>query len=262
MRLKDKVAIITGSAAGIGQSIATLFAEEGAAVLITDCNDARGEALAREIRDSGWRASYQHMDMGDQAEIEAGVAAALDTWGRLDIIVNNAAYFGVASMKRLGEIPISEWDRTMAVGLRGPFLLCRKAISIMIDQGKGSIVNVSSVGGVHTFPQFAAYVTAKAGLIQMTKSIALDYARHGIRANVILPGAIDTPGCEQFYTDREEYLRGIAEWAPLGRIGRPKEVAYAAAFLASDEASYITGAVLTVDGGRIAGEHRIVTPKE
>ncbi|MBI2941207.1 MAG: SDR family oxidoreductase [Chloroflexi bacterium] len=256
MRLKDKAALVTGATAGLGQSIAEAFAREGAAVLVTGRDAARGEAVVEGIRSSGGRARFRRLDVTAEEEVEAAVAATVDEWGRLDVVVNNAGYYGPASMRPLAELPVAEWDRVIQVNLRGPFLVCRAAIPAMIRQGGGAIVSIASIRAIHCSHNLPAYTASKAALIQMTKSIALDYGAQNIRANAILPGVHDTPGGQQSYTDREEYLRRIASLTPLGRIGHPSGIAYAAVFLASDEAAYITGATLVVDGGRIAGEYR------
>jgi NAD(P)-dependent dehydrogenase (short-subunit alcohol dehydrogenase family) len=152
---------------------------------------------------------------------------------------------------------VEEWDATMAVNLRGAFIACKFAIPLMIQRGGGSIVNVSSIGGLGAFPKFAAYVSSKGGLHPLTKSIALDYGQYGIRANLVCPGAIDTPGNDPFiessYSSRDDYIATVSALNPLGRIGRPEDVAYAALYLVSDEAAYVTGACIVVDGGRTAG---------
>jgi NAD(P)-dependent dehydrogenase (short-subunit alcohol dehydrogenase family) len=257
MRLKDKVAIVTGGASGIGRGIATLFAREGAAVIVADRSQQPGTATVDEIVKAGGVASFVPVELGDADSIRAMVEAAPRLYGGLDILVNNAARFGLNNYLPLADTPVEEWDATVAVNLRGAFIACKFAIPLMIKRGGGSIVNLSSIGGLAAFPRFAAYVSSKGGLHPLTKSIALDYGRHGIRANLICPGAIDTPGNDPFiatsYASREEYVEKMGTLTPLGRMGRPEDIAYAALYLASDEAAYVSGACIVVDGGRTAG---------
>lgn len=249
-RLKDKVAIVTGSASGIGQAIAVMFAREGAKVVVADIADEKGREVVKSILDDGGEAKYVHADISQTSAIEAMVKTALDGYGRLDILVNNAAYCGHGNRKPVVDTPMAEWDKTMEVNLRGVFLACKYVIPEMAKGGGGSIINISSIGGLEAFPSFAAYVTSKGGLIQLTKSIAIDYATVNIRANVICPGAIETPGGAQTQDDRDREL--VISMCPMRRTGRPEDIAYAAVYLASDEASYVTGAILIVDGGRTA----------
>lgn len=256
MRLKDKVAIVTGAASGIGRATAILLAREGAQVVVAD-RSAEGTVTVEEIVKNAGVATFVQVEMRDVESIRAMVEAASRMYGGLDILVNNAGRFGLFNYLPVVDTPVEEWDTTLAVNLRGAFIACKFAIPLMIKRGGGSIINVSSIGGVGAFPKFAAYVSSKGGLHPLTKSIALDYGKQGIRANLVCPGAIDTPGNDPFiesaYPSREAYITTVSAMNPLGRMGRPEDIAYAILYLASDEAAYVTGATIVVDGGRTAG---------
>ena len=251
MRLQGKVAVVTGATSGIGESIAVLFAREGAKVLVAGRSEARGKQVVDRVVSAGGVARYRQVDLAHEEEVQPMIAEAIETWGKLDVLVNNAAYFGLDMAKPVGETPLELWKHTIAVNLTAPFIACQAALPDMVKRRSGSIINVASIGGVIVFPSHASYTTTKAALVQMTKSIAIDYARFGIRANAIAPGTIDTPGNEPWqagFGGYEKYLRAIADLVPLGRIAKPEEVAYAALYFASDESSYTTGTVLLVDG--------------
>jgi NAD(P)-dependent dehydrogenase (short-subunit alcohol dehydrogenase family) len=245
MRLLDKIAIVTGAAHGIGKAIAERFAEEGACVLLADIDDEAGEATAAAIRTRGGRAAFQHTDVSDASQVTAAVqrAGALGS-GRVDVLCNNAAYLG--HWHDVVAAPREEWDRCFETGLLGAAHFTREVLPLMVPRRSGAIVNIASVQGIVGARTSAAYTSMKHALIGLTRSVAYDFAPHNIRANALCPGAIATriaagPGDEL-------YQRQISK-TPLGRLGQPREVAAAALFLASDEASYITGAVLPVDGG-------------
>jgi NAD(P)-dependent dehydrogenase (short-subunit alcohol dehydrogenase family) len=244
MRLKDKIAIVTGAAHGIGRAIAELFAEEGAWVLVADLDDAAGEATADGIRDRGGRAVFRHVDVADASQVAAVRQAAEAGNGRIDVLCNNAAY--LTNWHDVVGADAAEWDRCLQVGLLGTAHFTREVLPLMVPRRAGSIVNIASIQGMVGARGSAAYTATKHAVIGLTRSVAYDYAPHNVRVNAVCPGPIDTriaakPGDEL-------YERQISK-TPLGRIGQPREVAYAALFLASDEASYITGAVLPVDGG-------------
>ena len=245
MRLKDKVAIITGAASGMGASSARIFAREGAKVILTDILDKEGEALAKEI---GPAARYLHHDVTSDAEWQAVVKAAVSGHGRLDILVNNAGVSG-SDPDRLS---IATFDQQMNVNVKGVFLGLRTAIPEMQKAGRGSIVNISSISGIagQVFVHMG-YNAAKGAVRTMTKAAAVQFARDGIRVNSVHPGLMPAMRTSRLSADpkvREGMLRAI----PLGREGRVEEVANANLFLASDESSYITGAEIVVDGGYLA----------
>src|SRR3954463_9624209 len=248
MRLEGKVALITGAAGGMGKVAAELFAREGARVVVADVLDDDGDATAQGIRDGGGEAVYVHSDVSSAADAERMIATAVDTYGSLDVLYNNAGI-----MHPDDESPVSTpeevWDRTIDINLKGVFLGCRYGIPAMIESGGGSIVNVASfvalMGAAN--PQIA-YTASKGGVLSMTREIAVQYARQGIRANAICPGPIETPLTSQILDTEEKRNRRLVH-IPIGRFGRAEEVVQAALFLASDESSLMTGASLVVDGG-------------
>lgn len=238
--------IVTGVASGLGSSLAQEFAAEGAHVLGCDVNDEAGAAVMEGI------GVYRHTDVSKEAEVAALVDEAVERWGRLDVLVNNAA---IQVEKELAATTEEQLDRVLAVNLKGPFFGCKHAIRAMLEAGGGSIVNVSSVVALAGDPMLAAYGAAKGGVLAMTKSAAVRYGRDGIRCNAVCPGDIQTPLVEAYFAAAEDpaALRAQAESEyPLGRIGQPREIARAVLFLASDDASFITGEALVVDGGVLA----------
>jgi NAD(P)-dependent dehydrogenase (short-subunit alcohol dehydrogenase family) len=243
-RLTDKVAIVTGAAHGIGRAIAELFAEESARVWLVDVDRDAGEGAAAAIREAGGRATFCRGDVSAIEDVSRVVSLAMEEARRIDVLCNNAAYLG--DFHAILESTPDEWNRCLQVSLLGTHHFTKAVLSHMIARGGGSIVNVVSIQAMVGCPTSVAYTTAKAGLLGYTLSAAYDYGRHNVRVNALCPGPIQTrispkPGAPHY------------EWqcgqTMLGRVGSPREVAYAAAFLASDEASYITGAVLPVDGG-------------
>lgn len=248
MRLKDKVAIITGAASGIGQACAVLFAKEGARVVVADFNAAQGERTAREITASGGAAAFHSVDVSSPSLVENLVRFTLSTYGRLDILVNAA---GTLFYGTVLETDDNAWNKVIDINLKGTFLCCRAAIPEMIRQGGGSIVNFSSTTGAHDACAHAvAYVASKGGVAALTRAISIDHARQGVRINAICPGPTDTPMLRTALPP--EALAEFADSFPMGRLGNPSEIAAAALFLASDESSFMTGSMLTVDGGQTA----------
>jgi len=245
MRLTTKTAIVTGAAHGIGRSIAEVFAAEGAEVWIADLDAMGGEAAAASIRQAGGRARFIQCDVSQSEEVKRVVREAASGPGRIEILCNNAAYIS-SQWHNAAEAPDEEWEKCFRISLMGAQHFTREVLPLMMKQKSGSIINVSSVQGLVGGRNSAAYTTVKHALIGFTRSVAYDFGSHNIRCNVICPGAITTRISPP--TGSELHERQIRKTF-LGRIGQPVEVAYPALFLASDESSYVTGAVLTVDGG-------------
>jgi NAD(P)-dependent dehydrogenase (short-subunit alcohol dehydrogenase family) len=248
-----QVAIVTGGASGIGRAIARLFAAEGAKVALCDLNYSAGAATVAEIQSAGGTAMFVHADVTIESEVNFVVARTLDSFGDLSILVNNA---GVSLGDSVLDTDPATWDQNFAVVLKGPYLFTRAVLPPMLERGKGTIVNIASVNGLFGVGE-EAYSAAKAGLINFTKNVAIRYGADGIRANVICPGTIRTPIWSATLAKSPDVFERLAQWYPLGRVGEPADVASAALFLASDDASWITGAVLPVDGGLTAGLRRM-----
>ena len=257
MRLENKVAIITGAGSGIGRESALLFAREVARVVVAEVNDTAGRAVTAEIEAGGGKALFFHADVSTAKDAEAMVLAAEMTWGRLDVLFNNAGIFP----DRDGSVVDTDeetWDLVMRVNLKGVFFGCKYAIPAMLRAGGGSIVNTASfvaLMGAAT-PQIA-YTASKGGVLSMTREIAVEFARKGIRANALCPGPVDTPLLQELMSDPARKARRLVH-IPPGRLAKPTEIAQAALFLASDESSYVNGATFTVDGGITAA---YVTPE-
>ena len=247
--LDGKVAIVTGAGMGMGEATAHVFAAAGARVIVSDINAESGEATAAAVRDAGGDATFVRTDVSKAADVEAMVRTTVETYGRLDCAVNNAAV--TPDTHPIAELDEQEWDRILAVDLKGVALCLKYEISQFLSQGDGgSIVNISSVSSFRPQPNNAAYVAAKHGVIGLTKTASLEAAPQGIRVNTVAPGAIDTPMIRGALVDAGTTE---AEFAPLislfGRFGKPEEVAQASLWLCSDASSYVTGAILAVDAG-------------
>ena len=253
MRLRDKVALVTGGGSGIGHATAVLFAAQGAKVVVSDLNEANALETVEEIKAEEGDATALTGDVSKNSDAEAMVKDTVETYGRLDVVVNCA---GVVAGKALpkGASPEEVWDRVMDVNLKGTYLVTWHAVRTMEQSGGGSIINIASINGLVGYPiglggGFDAYVPSKGGVVQFTKNLAIDYGKKNIRVNCICPGHIDTNLIREFVQEHHEWLE---QRYPMGRIGRPEEIAYAALFLASDESSFVTGAPLIVDGGYTA----------
>ena len=241
--LQGRVAIVTGAAQGIGAACARRFAREGAPVVLADVDDACGQALASEL--GGF---YQHCDVGDKAQVDALVAATLARHGRIDVLVNNAGIFKAADFLEVSE---ADFDAVLRVNLKGSFLVGQAVSREMARVGRGSIVNMSSVNGVLAIPTIASYNVSKGGINQLTRVMALALADKGIRVNAVAPGTIATELAAKAVLTSEEARQKIMSRTPMGRLGEPSEIADVVAWLASDAASYVTGEIVTVDGGRM-----------
>lgn len=249
-RLENKVAVVTAGGSGIGAAAARRFAGEGAAVIVADLSGTRAEKIGSEIKAAGGRVKWIKMDAADPEGVEATIKLALDSFGRLDIMFNNA---GMAEVAPLDEITLESWNRVLAVTLTSTFLGMKYSLPIMRKQGGGAIVNTASISGTRGDYGMASYNAAKAGVINLTRSAALENARHKIRVNCVCPGAINTRAPELMGRDRADEFRRIQGAAhPLGRMGEADEIANAVLFLASDEASFITGEAIVADGGLTA----------
>jgi NAD(P)-dependent dehydrogenase (short-subunit alcohol dehydrogenase family) len=251
-RLSGKVAIITGAASGIGEGTARLFAEEGARLVLVDRDEARLDALRSELAAQGAAVESCCGDVSLVATIDATVGLAIERFGRIDIVFNNA---GIMPTGDLQSYPELTWDMVMDVNLKAMFLMSKAAIPHMLRQGGGSIINTSSVMATLTEPGYEAYTSSKAGIIGLTKGIAVSYAEQGVRCNCICPGWVDTPLNQQVAADvggMENLYPIIKAQQPLGRMATTREVGYAVLFLASDESTAVTGSALYVDGAASA----------
>jgi NAD(P)-dependent dehydrogenase (short-subunit alcohol dehydrogenase family) len=249
MRLEDKVAIVTGASSGIGIGIAEVFAEEGAAVVCVARRQAEGAAVAEAVRSRGGNALFVACDVADERQVDRAVQETLERYGRIDVLVNNA---GVNFVKPFEQLTSDDWDRVIGVDLRGTFLFTRACIAAFLKQGSGSVVNIATVHTMACLPGAAPYDAAKWGMVGLTKSLAVEFASRGIRFNCLSPGLIDTQIWNDIQAGAEDLDACLTHWRaniPMGRVGTIREIAQAVAFLASDDASYITGANLLADGG-------------
>jgi NAD(P)-dependent dehydrogenase (short-subunit alcohol dehydrogenase family) len=252
MRLKDKVAIVTGGGAGMGEAVAKGFAREAARVVVTDINTANGETTVAAIQAAGGEAIFVRADVSKAADIEAMVSAAVERYGRIDILYNNAAIQLHGQDARAHELSEEIWDRTYAVNVRGVWLCSKYTIPVMLAHGGGSIMHVASPTGLTgCAPGYTAYSSSKGGVIALTRVMAVDYARDNIRVNAIVPGATDTPLIKELLAN-EHTRQALAALSPMGRLGRPEDVVGLAIFLASDEAGFCTGGIYMADGGLTA----------
>ena len=244
-RLQDKVAIITGGATGIGRAASLLFAREGAKVAVGDRNVPEGRKTAELVEETGGDALFVETDVSKAAQVSNLVEQTVERFGRLDVLVNNAGV--LIRTPPLAEVSELVWDLTLDTNLRGVFLCTKYAIVHMMERG-GAIVNVSSGAGINPTPHAVPYGVSKAGVIQITLTTSAQYAPHGIRCNVIVPGSVDTPQARGSTGSTEEFER-ITSQIAIGRVGTPRDIANLMLFLASEESSYITGSAFRIDGG-------------
>jgi len=258
-KLDNKVALITGGGSGIGKATSLLFAQEGARIAIADWVEDQARAVVAEIKQKGGEAIATKTDVSKAADAERMVSETVRAFGKLDILYNNA---GIGDAKLLHTMTEEEWDRTIDVDLKGVFLGCKYALPEMMKRG-GVILSTASIAGIEGIRRMPHYCAAKAGVILLTKSMAMDYAEYGIRVNCICPGGIGTPLFETGYENltperKERALKAFTALHLLNRIGHPEEIATTALFLCSDDASFITGQAIVVDGGYTAG-HRMIS---
>ena len=248
-RMDGKVALISGGARGQGAAEARIFAQEGAKVVIGDLLDAEGTRVAAEIAESGGDALFVHLDVTHEEDWRSAIGAAVSSFGKLDVLVNNA---GIWRGGRVEETTVEDWDTILDVNAKGVFLGTKLAIPEMRKAGGGSIINISSTAGLVGSPRSSAYTASKGAVRLFTKATAVQYAKEGIRANSIHPGPIDTTMIQQVWQgDAQNREEAIAR-TPLGRIGTPEDIAYGVLFLASNESSFMTGSELVIDGGSTA----------
>ena len=249
-RLASKVAIITGGAGGIGSEMAALFAGEAAAVVIADIADESGQRVASSIQNAGGRATFVHTDVSSSTDVARLIDQTASLYGGLDILVNNA--INISGDTSITEVSEEIFDKTIAVCLKGPFLCTRHAIPLMMERPAASIVSISSVNALFGFGE-TAYTAAKGGLISMMRLVAAEYGEWNIRSNIICPGTIETPTSMNHWKKYPAGYARLLDMYPLGRIGKPVEVAQYALYLASDESSFVNGSVCVIDGGLLAG---------
>jgi len=247
--LGGKVCLITGGAQGIGEACARLFLEEGARVVLVDIHKAKGEALQAQLQQQGHDVLFMVCDIGSKAEVESLLSKVIERLGQIDVLISNAGIFKAAPFLEVTE---ADFDEVLRVNLKGAFLIGQAVARVMKTQGGGAIVHMSSVNGVLAIPEIASYNVSKGGLNQLTRAMALALADDGIRVNAVAPGTIATELANKAVLTSEEARQKILGRTPMKRLGNPVEVAHVVAFLASDAASYITGEVITVDGGRMA----------
>ncbi|MEX2229442.1 MAG: glucose 1-dehydrogenase [Dehalococcoidia bacterium] len=248
-RFDERVAVVTGAANGIGRATALAFGREGASVVVADYAD-EGVHVAAEIEAAGGRATFVSADVSSAEAVERLIAAAEERYGRLDYLFNNAGVEG--EQAATADAGLENWHRVIAINLSGVFFGMKYAIPAMLRTGGGAIVNNASVAGLVGFMGIPAYTASKGGVVQLTRTAALEYATREVRVNCVCPGVIDTPMIRRFTQDDPDALAAMAQMQPMGRLGRPEEIADAVLYLCSDAASFITGAVIPVDGGFVA----------
>lgn len=245
--IQDRVAIVTGAGSGIGKATAKRFAEEGAAVVVADVNGERGQTTADEIEAEGGEATFVRADVSEESDVSELVEATVDTYGTLDFAHNNAGIG--AEMKPLTEQTEETWDALYGINLKSVWLCLKEQIPVMLETGGGAIVNTSSVSGIGGDRNMTPYNATKHGIVGLTRSAALEFSADGIRINAVCPGVIETPGVKQLREDAPDEIERMTLGRPMDRLGQPSEVAGAVLWLCSDDASFVTGHPLPVDGG-------------
>jgi len=254
-RLENKVSLVTGGGSGIGKAISRKFAVNGSQVVIADISNSAGSA-AEEIQKDGLKATFLQTDVTREDQVQNTVDSVVKEYGRLDILVNNVGFWLVGRPDRVSDLSEEDWDRLMSVNLKGAFLCSKHSLRQMMKQRSGAITSIASEVGIVGCPGSAAYGAAKAGIINLTKQMALDYAQFNIRVNCVAPANVDTPMLQkelQAAENRQERVKVITGFMPLHRLGAADDIANAVLFLSSDEASFSTGSILSVDGGVTAG---------
>lgn len=249
-RFADKVVLITGAGSGIGRMTALQFAENGAAVVVSDVNPAGGEETSALIRKNGGEAVFVPVDVADPEQVARLIGRAVETFGRLDVAVNNAGIGG--SWRRTGDYPQDEWHRVLAINLSGVFYCMQHELRQMVSQGGGAIVNVASIAGVRALPNASAYVASKHGVVGLTRTAALEYARHNIRVNAVCPVFTRTPLFQDMLDADPRLEERLVRNIPMRRYAAPEEIAETIFWLCSDSATFITGQAINVDGGMTA----------
>lgn len=247
--IDNTVTIVTGASTGIGRAAARRYAEEGSRVVAADVNAEEGERTVEMIEDGGGEATFVEADVSDPTEVEATVDAALETYGGLDFAFNNAGIEGKTALA--ADQPLDNWEQVIGVNLKGVFLGMKYQIPAMLEDGGGAIVNNSSIAGVVGYQGLTPYVASKHGVLGLTKTAAAEYSREGVRVNAICPGVIDTPMVERAKEASPEMIEQTEAATPIGRLGEPEEIGDAAVWLCSDDASFVTGESLVVDGGYV-----------
>lgn len=249
-RLAGKIALVTGGSSGIGRATARIFAREGATVVVADVLVDGGEETARLIKAAGGEALFVKTDVSQPVEVDALVKRAVETYGRLDCAFNNAGIEG--ALQPTADYDAAVWDRVMSINLRGVWLCMKSEIQQMLKQGGGAIVNTASAAGLVAVPGLSAYVAAKHGVVGLTKTAALEYAKTGIRVNAVCPGGVDTPMVQRVFGNNPQFAEAAASAEPVGRLAQPAEIGEAVVWLCSDAASFVTGHAMAVDGGMTA----------
>lgn len=256
MRLLDKIAVITGGGSGIGKATASLFAKEGAFVIITDINRENGQGTVSEIEEHGGKAAFFEVDVANPGSVESAIHQIIETYQKIDILFNNA---GISNVGRVDEVEPDVWDRIMSVNVKGVYLPSKYTLPYMMEQKSGVVINMSSCAAEMGLAKRAAYSATKGAVLALTKAMQVDYAPYHIRVNALLPGTILSPFVEDYlktsYDDPEVAIENIKKRQLSGDLGRPEDVAKAALFLASDESSFMMGSPLYIDGGVVFGKN-------